>query len=149
MHIVMPPIRRKPSGFTLIELMIVVAIVGILAAVAIPSYLEYVQRGKRAAGKTGLLEAAQYMERFRATNFKYDKDVAGTANTMPTNLKIAPSSGKALYTIQFATGTLKATSYTLEAVPTGWTDPLCGNLTLTNLGVKGQTTGTVDQCWSR
>ena len=62
------PQRVTSNGFTLIELMITVAIVGILAAIALPSYLSYVQRGDRAAARAGLLEAQQFMERYYATN---------------------------------------------------------------------------------
>ena len=55
--------RRRPLGFTLIELMIVLAIVGILSAIAFPSYTKYVAKGKRAEARAALLESAQYMER--------------------------------------------------------------------------------------
>ncbi len=55
--------RNKHQGFTLIEVMIVVAIVGILTAVALPSYNEYIRRGHRADARAGLLQAAQWMER--------------------------------------------------------------------------------------
>ena len=70
----------KQSGFTLIEIMITVAIVGILAAVALPSYTSYVARGKRAEVRANMLEAAQFMERYYSTNFRYTA-TAGTAGS--------------------------------------------------------------------
>jgi type IV pilus assembly protein PilE len=56
-------VKRRHQGFTLIELMIVVVIVGILAAIAYPSYSAYVERARRADGKSALLDAAQRLER--------------------------------------------------------------------------------------
>ena len=61
---------RKHQGFTLIELMIVVAVIGILASIAYPSYREYVAKSRRAEAKTVLLSAQQWMERFYTENFR-------------------------------------------------------------------------------
>ena len=80
---------HKSRGFTLIEVVITIAIIGILAAVALPSYRAYIERGHRAAAKTVLLEAAQFMERYRASNFRY-VDAAGAAPQLPSRLQAAP-----------------------------------------------------------
>ena len=132
-------------GFTLIELMITVAIIGILAAVALPSYRAYVERSHRASAKAVLLEGAQFMERQRSSNFTY------AAVTLPTRLLLSPSGGAKRYDVTLVSD---ATSFILTATPSGWTDGICGNLTLSGLGIKGQTFASADAavtatCWNR
>ncbi len=129
--------------------MIVVAIIGILVAIALPSYRQYIERGQRAAAKTVLLEAAQFMERYRSVNFKYpDGSTAG--QTLPSNLVASPREGSKKYDVALDTTNVSpATSFTLTATPAGWTDSLCGTLTLTNLGLKGQGSGDAATCWNR
>ena len=135
--------RVTGNGFTLIELMIVVAIVGILAAIALPSYLSYVQRGDRAAARAGLLEAQQFMERYYATNNTF-VDAA-----LPARLVDIPV-GAAKYTI--SVGNLAAGTFTLTATPKTAVSK-CGNLTLTHTGVKGvsvpstPTAAEIAACW--
>lgn len=132
-------------GFTLIELMVVVAIVGILAAIALPSYTEYIKRGDRASARVALLEAQQFMERFYAANSRYTTDDAGTTSpALPARLQAVPD-GSPKYDLMVSAATLN--SYTLTATPRG--SDKCGNLTLTNTGVKGRSTTepTVQECW--
>lgn len=140
-----PRLHCKPQlGFTLIELMISVAIVGILAAVALPAYQSSVQRGNRAAGKAGLIEAQQFMERFYVANDSYSTTKGGVAAALPTRLATAPAE-EPRYDIAISAS--DANSFTLTATPRQ-VDALCGNLTLTNTGVRGKSgTGTVADCW--
>ena len=88
--------RRSPAriaGFTLVELMIVVAVVGVLTAIALPSYTSYIARARRADARAQLLQVAQFMQRFYAANDRFDQDRAGTSvlSVMPTNLKKSPA----------------------------------------------------------
>ncbi len=138
--------QKALRGFTLIELMIVVAIIGILAAVALPSYNSYIERGHRSSAKAALLEGAQFMERYRTTNFKY-VDATNAAPALPAVVSTAPREGIKRYDI--AVSAADETSFTLTATPSGWADATCGNLTLNNLGIKGQTIGDAATCWNK
>lgn len=128
--------------------MITVAIIGILAAIAVPSYRAHVERGHRASAKAALLEAAQFMERYRASNFRY-VDAAGAPPSLPAALQVSPPEGDRRYDIALDAAATTATSFALVATPSGWTDSTCGNLTLSNLGIKGQTVGDLATCWNR
>jgi type IV pilus assembly protein PilE len=144
---------KKEGGFTLIELMIVIAVIGILAAIAVPNYTTYVQRGWRADARVVLLENAQFMGRFYSQNLSYR--TAGGPPTLPVTQ--APQQGSARYAITVATpapSTTVPASFTLTATPGGWIDATCGNLTLNHLGVKGSSVAGADaaivaSCWSR
>ena len=138
-------------GFTLIELMIVVAIVGILAMVAYPAYTQYVLRAQRSAAQAGLQKAAQYMQRFYAAHNNYDKQLDGTTdNALPAALQRVPPEGEGAQSYAISISAKAAGSYTLTATPQGkQTNDTCGNLTLTNTGTKGVSGqgATVANCW--
>jgi len=144
----------KNQGFTLIELIIVVAIIGILAAIAYPSYQDSVRKSRRADAKEVLLEGAQWMERFFTENYRYDQNKASTAisSLFPTNLTASPKDGATkYYDISFNPAATQ-NAFTLRATPksTGGQDKdPCGALTLTNTGAKGVlgTGATVANCW--
>lgn len=125
-----------------------VAIIGILAAIAIPSYNEYVRRSQRAEARTILLEAAQFMQRFYSANDRYDATRDGAAVALPAQLQRAPASGNTRYTIGLET--VSSTAYTLQAVPTGsMGGDKCGTFTLTSVGrkdVKDANLSAAD-CW--
>lgn len=130
---------RKQAGFTLMELMIVVAILGILTAIALPSYQSYIKRGNRADARATLLEAAQYMERQYAVKNQY-------MEALPARLLVSPAGSAAGSERYGLTVTATASAYTLTATPVQ-ADAACGNLTLLNTGKKGSTAGTVAECW--
>ena len=146
--------HRKHAGFTLIELMIVVAVVGILAAIAYPSYTSYVQRTNRAIGAGCLLELAQWMERNYTTCLRYDRTGATCATAVDSAQLPALACRTDLgtrYTFTVAALPAIATNaYQLEATPGGAQagDAACGTLSINQTGTKGATGPSgVAGCW--
>lgn len=141
-----PPRRamaRKPMGFTLIEVMVVVAIVGILAAIAYPNYQEYIQRGRRAEARTGLLQAAQWLERVATATGRYPE-----AKGFPNSMQSVPSG---TYEIGYAPNETGST-YILTASRKGLQRyDRCGDFTLRESGEKGleDSKQSVGVCWNR
>jgi type IV pilus assembly protein PilE len=158
---------KKNKGFTLIELMITVGIIGILAAIAMPSYTSYVARARRADARTQLLQASQFMQRFYAANDQYDQDragnsVLGASVGMPDSLRKSPAdSATAVYQLNTAittagtyTATVTTSAYTLTMAPVSGgvaAADACGMFTITSAGVRGVTGSTAtksrDECW--
>ncbi|HTO19474.1 MAG TPA: type IV pilin protein [Pseudomonas sp.] len=147
------------KGFTLIEVMIVVAIIGILAAIAYPSYQEHTLRAGRADGKAKLMEILQAQERFYSQNQRYIADLDGDPSAAPpTGLGYAADpviSDEGRYSIAAAAcgngaGQGIASCVILTATPRGAqvNDAACGNLTLNSRGERGRSgNGNLDACW--
>lgn len=133
--------KGRMRGITLIELLIVVVIVGILAAVAYPSYQNQVRKSKRADGKAELLETAQELERCYSRFGRYND------GNCPVAFPITSPEGH--YTL--TAPTMTAVSFTLDAAPQGdqVKDADCGTLRLTSTGVQGSQGADVDanDCW--
>lgn len=151
--------KKKISGFTLIEIMIVVAIVGILAAIAVPSYTQYVIKGKRTDAKVELMRIAQLQESYFVQNLSYAKDLTTGAGGLGLGATVLSEQDE--YAIIIATSNtagaactgLAANScatFTITAKPQGGQvrDTRCANFTLSNTGVKGRSgTDTIKNCW--
>jgi type IV pilus assembly protein PilE len=131
------------GGFTLIEVVVVMAIIAILAAIAIPNYTEYIRRGHRSDAKTALLQVAQWQERFRTENNAYSPAVPAGMATV--------GSGGARYTIAVAQPGGNQT-FTLTATRQGSQlgDP-CGDFIVDHTGQQTTAGGIRPalECWAR
>lgn len=134
-------------GFTLIELMIVVAIVAILAAVAYPAYTDSVRKGRRAEGRTALLEVLQQQERYMTQNNTYLAFSAGATN-VPFKTFSGENSANSAYSIgaRACTGQTIANCVQVFGTPK-YTDPAITELNITSTGVKSCTGGNTGVCW--
>lgn len=133
--------------------MVVLVIVGILASIAYPSYLDYITRARRSDGQSSLMDLASRMERYFSERNTYQ--TATIATNGATDVLTNATSPEGWYTLSITNAT--ATAFTIRATPTGvqaTTDLRCQSLTLTSVGVKGITSGpsgaptaTAAQCW--
>jgi type IV pilus assembly protein PilE len=154
----------KQKGFTLIELMVVVTIIGILAAVSYPMYTEQVRKGNRVEGKAALMRASQHLERFFTARGRYPSiaefpqmyGLAAGANVFSNPDAVAAGKYQITYAIITAAPSGPgALEYQLNALvlsgttPNTAMDPFCGNITLDSSGRKGVSTGAAnrEKCW--
>ncbi|SHL18132.1 type IV pilin protein [Phytopseudomonas punonensis] len=137
--------NSKQTGFTLIEMMVVVAIIGILAAIAYPSYAEYVKRGNRSEGQALLNDAAARQERYFNQNNAYittDANISKLGMYLKDNKS---NTGKYVFSVSKVN---TDGGYTLTANQQ-FNDTKCGNLTLNAKGERGATASgaNVSDCW--
>ena len=133
---------KHVKGFTLIELMVVVAIIGILAAIAYPSYQQFVISSARSEAMTALLDAASKQEQFFADNRQYTASMA--------DLGLSNSTESDLYSLS---ATVNAQNFIITATPASGIaleDSECTSFTINEVGVKGSTgSADTDTCWKR
>lgn len=136
-----PGIGRKACrGFTLIELMIAVAVVAILAAVALPAYQDYVRRGHRASAQAYLMDLAQKQQQY----FLDSRAYTGSAATL--GYASTPSDVAPYYTVTITVDGGPPPGFSIQAAPIGsQTADKCGTLTLTGTGAKSSSAGS--NCW--
>ena len=144
---------KKQHGFNLVELMVVVAIVGIIVAIAYPSYTEQVRKSRRAECAGAVTSLGSAMERYFTVNNTYLEAADGGADTGEPAVyetQCPVDGGTPTYNLTISAA--NASTYTVQAAPTGkQADDKCGTLTLTNTGrkgVSGASSGvTWQDCW--
>ena len=133
--------RKTVAGFSLIELMIALAVISILASIAYPNYMEYLQRARRAECASVLLGQANAMERRFSTTNSY-------VGALPGPVQCPADGGPSSYVLGFAEGEPTALTFVIQAVPAGaQTGDRCGTLSIDNTGLKKASGMTTRQCW--
>ncbi|CAH0441676.1 type IV pilin protein [Ralstonia pseudosolanacearum] len=148
------PAIRPAAGFTLVELMVTLAIVAILAAIAYPSYSSYIMKSHRADAKTALLDLASRQERYFAlqNNYASTPSALGYVGTaFPVALQTNGQTYYQLYVqVTGAPGTSTLPGFSASAVPANpgpQQSDACGTYTINQLGVQGNSGNTTSQCW--
>jgi len=143
-------VMRVAKGFSLIELVVALAIVAILASIAIPEYSEYVNRARRSDAKAFLMQLTSDQESFYAQNFSYANSILAADQLAYDNLLSTENHYTAVLAVQpagCAAGVEACRTYSFTVSPT-FVDARCTSLTLEGNGTRDNTgTGTVDDCW--
>ncbi len=138
--------NRKQMGFSLIEVMIAMAVIAILSSIALPAYQDQIRTSKRTEAQNLLLEAASKQQRFFSDNMSFGMDMGDLGYGAANNNAEATES--AAYTVS-VNPAVDGSSYTLLATPTAsQANDGCGNLGISNTGVKSETgTRSLKECW--
>ncbi|MFK8398535.1 type IV pilin protein [Pseudomonas sp. BGr12] len=129
--------NERADGFTLVELLVCLTLIGILLGIALPAYQEHIQRVRRVDAQKSLVELAQSLERFYTSHGTY------VGATLPFD-QSPRDAGKAFYRLGFASGPDES-GYVLQAEPVGaMARDACGVLTLASSGLRGAAT---ERCW--
>ena len=145
--------RPMPNGFTLMELMIVMVIIGLLAAIGYPGYRDYVVRTQRDLAKSAMVQVLDRQEQFFIDNKAYATDVTNLgfpASPFAIDRQgrvVATTDTNRVYTVGLTDAS--ATAFTIQATPQlrqATDDAECGTLSVTSRGVKSAS-GTGDRCW--
>ncbi len=130
--------RQRSAGFTLIELMIALAIVAVLVAVAVPSYREHVRKSSRAEAQAYMMAVETRQQQFLVDTRAYAATLAALGVSVPANVEAA-------YTLNMPTPTAVPPAYTLTLAPrTRQSGERCGTLSINSAGTK---TAAVAGCW--
>jgi len=140
------PRRTRVAGFSLVELMIVVFIIGVLVSVGLPSYRQWVLAAGRAEGQRLLLEVAANQERFYASNNSYSTDADPLSN--PAVAVLTSDGGRYQVSVAACAGGTITNCFVATATPQGaQTADSCSTLSINSLGVRGATGDSVANCW--
>ena len=146
----------KNKGFTLIELMIVVVILGVIAAIALPAYQGYAERARRADAKTSLLGLQMAMEKLRANCAFYAQNIGSSmvcgVDSANTTVAWDTTSNENYYNIAIVPGSASSSAYSIQATPTGiQSNDGCGTFTITvnNGGENYTADGDNSICWNK
>ena len=143
-----PERARRRRGFTLIEVMIVVVLIALLGAIALPSYQATVRKGRRAEARAALVTTAQLMERYATEHAAGGYSTATISSVAGPTVVTKPTTDNGFY--QLSLTNLAATTFTLRAAPQGaQASDDCATFTLDERGVRGVsgTTRTAADCW--